>query len=136
MRDVESLIRYFGFTWFLSDYGGNLKAFLDLTCERLNARWELEEAQIRQAAERCVAAIGATAIFGDHAFRRWSRDGWGRCFMTSGKPSTAAIHPREVARHHPGGEAAVFSGDRGSAVTAMAQAFARFRRARGAISAD
>ena len=28
---------------------------------------------------------------------------------TSGKPSTAAIHPREVARHHPDGEAAVFS---------------------------
>jgi uncharacterized protein (UPF0261 family)/ABC-type branched-subunit amino acid transport system ATPase component len=45
---------------------------------------------------------------------------------TSGKPSTAAIHPREVARHHPDGEAAVFSGDRGSAVTAMALAFARF----------
>ena len=45
---------------------------------------------------------------------------------TSGKPSTAAIQPREVARHHPDGEAAVFSGDRGSAVTAMALAFARF----------
>jgi uncharacterized protein (UPF0261 family)/ABC-type branched-subunit amino acid transport system ATPase component len=49
---------------------------------------------------------------------------------TSGKPSTAAIHPREVARHHPDGEAAVFSGDRGSAVTAMALAFARFVRTR------
>ena len=45
---------------------------------------------------------------------------------TSGKPSTAAIHPREVARHHPEGEAAVFTSDRGSAVTAMATAFARF----------
>jgi len=45
---------------------------------------------------------------------------------TSGKPSTAAVHPREVARHHPRGESAVFSGDRGSAVTAMAEAFAAF----------
>jgi uncharacterized protein (UPF0261 family)/ABC-type branched-subunit amino acid transport system ATPase component len=45
---------------------------------------------------------------------------------TSGKTSTASIHPREVARHHPQGEAAVFSGDRGSAVTAMAAAFERF----------
>jgi uncharacterized protein (UPF0261 family) len=36
------------------------------------------------------------------------------------------VHPREVARHHPRGEAAVFSGDRGSAVTAMAEAFERF----------
>jgi uncharacterized protein (UPF0261 family)/ABC-type branched-subunit amino acid transport system ATPase component len=49
---------------------------------------------------------------------------------TSGKPSAAGVHPREVARHHPGGEAAVFSGDRGSAVTAMAIAFARFVQTR------
>jgi uncharacterized protein (UPF0261 family)/ABC-type branched-subunit amino acid transport system ATPase component len=49
---------------------------------------------------------------------------------TSGKPSTAAVHPREVARHHPQGEAAVFTGDRGSAVTAMALAFASFVRTR------
>ncbi|NRF68803.1 ABC transporter permease [Aquincola sp. S2] len=45
---------------------------------------------------------------------------------TSGKPSPASVHPREVARHHPEGEAAVFSSDRGSAVTAMALAFERF----------
>ena len=45
---------------------------------------------------------------------------------TSGKTSTASVHPREVARHHPQGEAAVFSGDRGGAVAAMAQAFERF----------
>jgi uncharacterized protein (UPF0261 family)/ABC-type branched-subunit amino acid transport system ATPase component len=45
---------------------------------------------------------------------------------TSGKPSTASVHPREVARHHPQGEAAVFSGDRGGAVSAMALAFERF----------
>ena len=58
---------------------------------------------------------------------------------TSGKPSPASVHPREVARHHPGGEAAVFSGDRGSAVTAMALAFEHFVRSRrdlgGIISA-
>ena len=45
---------------------------------------------------------------------------------TSGKPSSASVHPREVARHHPEGEKAVFTGDRGSAVTAMALAFERF----------
>ncbi len=49
---------------------------------------------------------------------------------TSGKPSPASVHPREVARHHPGGEAAVFSDDRGSAVGAMAQAFEQFIRTR------
>ncbi|MBI5719090.1 MAG: ABC transporter permease [Burkholderiales bacterium] len=58
---------------------------------------------------------------------------------TGGKASTASIHPREVARHHPQGEGAVFSGDRGSAVTAMATAFENFVRTRrdlgGLISA-
>ena len=45
---------------------------------------------------------------------------------TSGKPSSAMVHPREVARHHPKGERAVFTGDRGSAVSEMALAFEHF----------
>jgi uncharacterized protein (UPF0261 family) len=45
---------------------------------------------------------------------------------TSGRPSSAMVHPREVARHHPSGERAVFTGDRGSAVAGMATAFAEF----------
>jgi uncharacterized protein (UPF0261 family)/ABC-type branched-subunit amino acid transport system ATPase component len=45
---------------------------------------------------------------------------------TSGRPSPASIHPREVARHHPEGESAVFSGDRGRAVEGMALAFERY----------
>src|SRR4029453_15937054 len=58
---------------------------------------------------------------------------------TSGKPSPAMIHPREIARHHPRGERAVFTGDRGSAVTEMAVAFEQFVKRRrdlgGLISA-
>lgn len=58
---------------------------------------------------------------------------------TSEKPSPADISPAEVARHHPGGERAVFTGDRGAAVTAMAEAVSRFIRTRrdigGIISA-
>ena len=45
---------------------------------------------------------------------------------TSGKPSPATVHPREVARHHPKGEHAVFTGDRGSSISEMAAAFAEF----------
>jgi uncharacterized protein (UPF0261 family)/ABC-type branched-subunit amino acid transport system ATPase component len=45
---------------------------------------------------------------------------------TSGKPSPATVSPLEVARHHPHGQAAVFTGDRGSAVGAMAEALERF----------
>jgi uncharacterized protein (UPF0261 family) len=58
---------------------------------------------------------------------------------TSGAPSPASVPPREVARHHPQGERAVFTGDRGSAVTQMAIAFERFVMTRrdlgGVISA-
>jgi len=58
---------------------------------------------------------------------------------TSRKPSPAGISPTEVARHHPRGIDAVFTGDRGSAVAAMAQAFTRFLAGRrdlgGIISA-
>ena len=50
---------------------------------------------------------------------------------TSGKTSTASVSAREVARHHPQGESAVFSGDRGAAVAAMALAFERFIASRG-----
>ena len=40
------------------------------------------------------------------------------------------ISAAEVARHHPEGPAAVFTGDRGSAVSAMADAFVRYITAR------
>jgi len=57
---------------------------------------------------------------------------------TSRKPSPADVGPAEVARFHPKGAAAVFTGDRGQSVTAMAQAFERFiasRRDLGGIIA-
>ena len=51
---------------------------------------------------------------------------------TSGKPSSADVTPMQVASMHPGGSSAVFSDDRGRAVTAMAEAFARWiERERG-----
>ena len=55
---------------------------------------------------------------------------------TSGKPSAAMVHAREVARCHPQGERSVFTGDRGSAVTGMALALEHYiaqRRALGGI---
>jgi uncharacterized protein (UPF0261 family)/ABC-type branched-subunit amino acid transport system ATPase component len=45
---------------------------------------------------------------------------------TSGKPSRADVPPVQVAAMHPGGSGAVFSDDRGGAVAAMAEAFARW----------
>ena len=58
---------------------------------------------------------------------------------TSGKPSSADVTPAEVASAHPRGASAVFGGDRGKAVEAMATAFARWivrqRDVGGVISA-
>ncbi len=45
---------------------------------------------------------------------------------TSRRPSTADVGPAEVARHHPKGREGVFTDDRGSAVSAMAEAFERY----------
>ncbi len=45
---------------------------------------------------------------------------------TSGRQSAASVGPREVARCHPQGERAVFTGVRGSAVAAMAVALEHF----------
>jgi uncharacterized protein (UPF0261 family)/ABC-type branched-subunit amino acid transport system ATPase component len=58
---------------------------------------------------------------------------------TSRRPSVADVSPQEVARRHPKGAAAVFTDDRGAAVTAMADAFEHFivtrRDVAGIISA-
>tara|TARA_R110000751_G_scaffold259709_3_gene358973 strand:+ start:5111 stop:7321 length:2211 start_codon:yes stop_codon:yes gene_type:complete len=58
---------------------------------------------------------------------------------TSGKPSRCDVTPMQVASMHTGGTNAVFSHDRGQAVSAMAEAFARWmaqeRQIGGVISA-
>ncbi len=75
MRDVEVLLRYFGFRYFLRDYRGQLKDFLDSTLERLNKRWEAEEGALIRSAQDCEAAIKASfEIFADDAFFRYDDD--------------------------------------------------------------
>ncbi len=58
---------------------------------------------------------------------------------TSQRPSSADVSPREVAHYHPRGSHAVFTNDRGSAVSAMAEAFEYYLASRrdvgGVISA-
>jgi uncharacterized protein (UPF0261 family) len=45
---------------------------------------------------------------------------------TSGAVSTADVTPEDVAKHHPGGAVAVFTGDRGRSMSGMAVAFAAY----------
>ncbi|MFC9425381.1 DUF262 domain-containing protein [Streptomyces sp. NPDC056987] len=73
MRDVEVLLRYFGFQFTLDEYTGNLKKFLDDTVNLLNAQWSKEESHIKQVGQNCDRTIEATfKIFGDNSFYRWA----------------------------------------------------------------
>lgn len=53
---------------------------------------------------------------------------------TSGKPSGADVPPHAVAGFHPRGVSGVFTGDRGSAVAGMAEAFERWMAAQNNIA--
>lgn len=48
MKDIELALRYFAFKCFPDHYQGNLKEFLDDTCESLNRDWENSETKIRE----------------------------------------------------------------------------------------
>jgi uncharacterized protein (UPF0261 family) len=52
---------------------------------------------------------------------------------TTGGASAANVQPADVAAFHPGGAEAVFTGDRGTSVAAMALAFERFVEGRGDV---
>ncbi|MFB8793908.1 MAG: DUF262 domain-containing protein [Microcoleus sp.] len=73
MRDVELLLRYVAFHHFLSDYRGNLKRFLDMTCEKLNSDWEEREIEIGDTVSQFENAVQTTSrIFGEeNIFRLW-----------------------------------------------------------------
>lgn len=75
MRDIELVIRYFSFKYFISSYNGNLKSFFDNTVEVLNRSWEQQSNYIRETANQLNAAIDATyTIFGHNAFSKWKNN--------------------------------------------------------------
>lgn len=73
MRDVELLVRHLAFRNFIREYRGNMKVFLDSTCERLNATWAQQENTVKDQSNDLELAIDETiAIFGRDAFRKWT----------------------------------------------------------------
>ncbi|WP_259070386.1 DUF262 domain-containing protein [Mucilaginibacter sp. X4EP1] len=73
MRDVEIVVRYFAFKNFFETYTGNLKDFLDKTCENLNNSWEDDHELINEQAYQLNKAIKATFnIFGENAFSKFA----------------------------------------------------------------
>ena len=53
---------------------------------------------------------------------------------TSGGSSDADVRPEDIAAHHPSGLKAVFTGDRGTAVAAMTEAYEAWMRAQTGVS--
>lgn len=60
MRDVELLLRYVAFQYFLPEYRGNLKAFLDVTCEELNKDWKKKSDDIQGSIIQFEKAVQTT----------------------------------------------------------------------------
>ncbi len=69
---------------------------------------------------QCLQRLGVRVVTVDLS------TGGGAGTGTGSGVGSADIAPQQVAAHHPGGEAAVFCGDRGRAVAAMSLAFERF----------
>lgn len=73
MRDVELSLRYYAFKYCITEYKGNLKDFLDLTCKVLNEKWDTDENEIKEAFRQLEKSIEFTMdIFGEkQAFSRF-----------------------------------------------------------------
>lgn len=78
MKDIELALRYFAFKCFPDKYKGNLKEFLDYTCESLNRNWENSETVIRELFKELENAIVyLTDLFAPNsAFSRYTN---GKC---------------------------------------------------------
>lgn len=75
MRDVEMVVRFFSFKYFLNVYNGNLKKAFDETVNQLNKDWDSRKDVIIKDAEKLNQAIEFTIdLFGGkkYAFSKWS----------------------------------------------------------------
>ena len=74
MKDIELALRFFAIKCFPDKYKGNLKEFLDYTCENLNGNWEAKEYIIRDLfAELEKSIVFLKDLFApDAAFSRYT----------------------------------------------------------------
>jgi Protein of unknown function DUF262 len=77
MRDVEIVVRYYAFKHFIKEYHGNLKSFLDNTCNTLNLAWTTKQQEIEEEFAQLEQALVLTKrIFGRDAFRKYTEEGY------------------------------------------------------------
>lgn len=71
MRDVELLVRYLGFHFFLSDYTGRMKDFLDNTSMKLNNVWDSKRPSVEAAIDEFnIATCFLIDLFGEDRIAR------------------------------------------------------------------
>lgn len=73
MRDVEVLLRYLAFSFFINEYRGNLKKFLDDTCDLMNGAWPLRKDEVDEKISELENLIAnSISIFGsENVGRKW-----------------------------------------------------------------
>ena len=81
MRDVELALRYFSFKYYMLDYKGNLREFLDSTCEKMNQTWQDNEMLYKESFSDLEAAIDFVfTLFDKHPFGRYANGSSTRSF--------------------------------------------------------
>ncbi|WP_425982613.1 DUF262 domain-containing protein [Brevundimonas sp. TWP1-2-1b1] len=77
MRDIELMLRYLGYRFFLEDYRGQLKQFLDMVAKTFNEDWATWEPRVRDAVDVFEAAYDANdLVFQGQRFNKWSDGRW------------------------------------------------------------
>lgn len=76
MRDIELALRFYAFKYFVTSFNGNLKEFLDYTCEQLNMRWAEEADEFKKDFSALESAIdfSYSLMENDSPFSRYSDD--------------------------------------------------------------
>lgn len=76
MRDIELALRYYAFKYYVTSFNGNLKEFLDYTCEQLNKRWDAESSILKSDFCELEHAINFSySLMGNESpFSRYSDD--------------------------------------------------------------
>lgn len=75
MRDIELVIRFFAFKFFINNYTGNLKTFFDDAVLYFNVNWVDQENNVLNNSIELNNAIDFSyAIWGGNAFRKWKNN--------------------------------------------------------------
>lgn len=74
MRDVEIVIRYFSYKYYIEEYDGNLKNSFDNTVKKLNNEWDENEEKITKETLNLEISINFTiSTFGEReSFSKWN----------------------------------------------------------------